>query len=162
MSGENGQSEAFAGVCVCSRAGAKCVEAGGSLGGERPALPVTPWTSRLCRLFQFDTSVPAAMDRMRALNRTCNLIIGVGAGSDASGGGGVRGAAPAVPFRAMQYGASVSFEMDDTNMRPVNDSWHPRMENVVYFVSGVARGKPQHQPWRSPGAGLARRVVMQV
>jgi len=36
-------------------------------------------------------------------------------------------------FRGIQYSASYARFFDDMNMQPLNQTWHPRMDNVVYY-----------------------------
>jgi isopenicillin-N N-acyltransferase like protein len=37
-------------------------------------------------------------------------------------------------FRGFQYSASVANVFDDKNMKPDNDTWHPKIEDVVYWA----------------------------
>jgi hypothetical protein len=36
-------------------------------------------------------------------------------------------------FRGFQYSHSVANVIDDLTLQPVNDTWHPKIENVVYW-----------------------------
>jgi len=71
-------------------------------------------------ILQWDNVLDDAINRMINTRRTCNLILGVGDGKSAQ-------------FRGMEYSYSVLYVMDDKNMRPYNDSWHPRIPNMVYW-----------------------------
>jgi len=69
---------------------------------------------------QFDYTLDDAIDRMINHRRTCNLILGVGDGKLGA-------------FRGMEYSYSVLDVFDDKNMRPNNDTWHPKIDDVVYW-----------------------------
>jgi hypothetical protein len=77
-----------------------------------------PFIYLLRDILQFDTSVDDAVERMRGTRRTCDLILGVG---------------DATTFRGMEYSYSTLDVFDDKNMRPRNDTWHPHIEDVVYW-----------------------------
>eukprot|EP01006_Ploeotia_vitrea_P021341 TRINITY_DN53706_c0_g1_i2.p1 TRINITY_DN53706_c0_g1~~TRINITY_DN53706_c0_g1_i2.p1 ORF type:complete len:391 (-),score=214.95 TRINITY_DN53706_c0_g1_i2:109-1281(-) len=79
-----------------------------------------PFTFLLRDVLQWDKTLDDAIDHISNANRTCDLILGVG---DAKPGGG---------FRGVQYSHSVANFFTDTNMKP-EASWHPRIENVVYY-----------------------------
>jgi isopenicillin-N N-acyltransferase-like protein len=36
-------------------------------------------------------------------------------------------------FRGFQYSYSILNVVDDDNLIPANDTWHPKIENVVYW-----------------------------
>jgi len=57
---------------------------------------------------------------MANAKRTCDLILGVGDGK-------------MTEFRGFQYSSSVLDVMDDLNMRPYNQTWHPRMTDAIYW-----------------------------
>ena len=84
---------------------------------------------------QFDASTAAALARVAAANRTCNLVVGVGDGNPG---------APA-PYRGVEYSASVAVVYDDTTLLPANDTWHPKIPNVVYNAMDWLC--PQVRPW---------------
>ena len=75
-------------------------------------------------VLQYDNSLDDAINRITNAKRTCDLLLGVGDGK-ANGGQGA--------FRGFQYSPSVANVMDDTNLMPLNDSWHPRIPEVVYW-----------------------------
>jgi len=79
-----------------------------------------PFTFLLRDILQFDTTVQDSIHRITTSKRTCDLILGVGDGK-------------ANIFRGFQYSSSVANVYDDTNLHPVNDTWHPKIENVVYW-----------------------------
>ena len=78
-----------------------------------------PWMYILRDILQFDDSVSAAKTRISNANRTCNLILGVGDGK----AGEVTG---------VQFSGYVSNFYSDSNLLPVNDTWHPQVKDVVY------------------------------
>ena len=82
-----------------------------------------PFTFLLRSILEFDTSVQAATARIKSANRTCDLVLAVGDG---------KAAAPD-SFRAFEYSASVAVNMTDSNMLPLNDTWHPRMKDIAYL-----------------------------
>jgi len=79
-----------------------------------------PFIFMLRDILQFDHTIDDALSRMADQTRTCDLILGVGDGNL----GYVRG---------VQYSYSVVNIMDDLNMRPVNQTWHFRIPEMVYF-----------------------------
>jgi hypothetical protein len=79
-----------------------------------------PFIFLLRDILQFDYTVDDAISRMASARRTCDLILGVGDGKLGY-------------FRGMEYSYSVLNVFDDTNMMPYNNTWHPRLENVVYW-----------------------------
>jgi len=79
-----------------------------------------PFTFILRDILEFDYTGDDALSRIANAERTCSLILGVGDGK--------------IPmFRSIQYSASVANFFDDMNMRPLNETWHPRMKNIVYY-----------------------------
>lgn len=79
-----------------------------------------PFVFLLRDILQFDKSLDDSINRIQYAARTCNLILGVGDGKL----GQVRG------FEYSHYNAYV---FDDKNMRPDNETWHPKIENTVYW-----------------------------
>ena len=83
-----------------------------------------PFVFLLRDILQFDTTYVAAVSRIENANRTCDLILGVGDGKD----GGA--------FRGFAYSGDHIETYDDKTLQPWNatgDTWHPRIENVVYW-----------------------------
>ena len=56
---------------------------------------------------------------MQDSNRTCNLIVGIGDGK-------------AEMVNGIQYSGYVANPYWDVNQLPVNDTWHPKIDNMVY------------------------------
>eukprot|EP00026_Physarum_polycephalum_P008362 Phypoly_transcript_08444.p1 GENE.Phypoly_transcript_08444~~Phypoly_transcript_08444.p1 ORF type:complete len:437 (+),score=72.28 Phypoly_transcript_08444:68-1378(+) len=79
-----------------------------------------PFTYLMRDIIQFDETVDDSINRITSAERTCDLILGVGDGKLGY-------------FRGFQYSHSVANVIDDLTLRPVNDTWHPQMENVVYW-----------------------------
>jgi isopenicillin-N N-acyltransferase-like protein len=79
-----------------------------------------PFNFVLRDILQFDNSVDNATYRLNNTHRTCDLILGAGSGEQSK-------------FRAYEYSYSVLNVEDDTNMQPYNETWHPRIENIVYY-----------------------------
>jgi len=79
-----------------------------------------PFTYLMRDILQFDLTVDNSIDRITSAHRTCDLILGVGDGKLGT-------------FRGFQYSHSVANVIDDVNLAPVNDTWHPQIENVVYW-----------------------------
>lgn len=79
-----------------------------------------PFIVLLRDILNFDTTLEAAQHRIATANRTCDLILGVGSGNEGN-------------FTGVEYSASVANFITDTNLQPVNDTWHPQIENVVYW-----------------------------
>lgn len=94
---------------------------GKRLGPEFPPEKVAgePWMFILRDVLQFATSLQEAEERITNANRTCNLIIGLGDGEL----GQVHGC---------EFSGYVANYYSDLDLLPVNDSWHPVIENVVY------------------------------
>lgn len=79
-----------------------------------------PFTYLMRDILQFDYTLDNSIDRITTAHRTCDLILGVGDGKLGT-------------FRGFQYSHSVANVIDDVNLAPVNSTWHPTMENVVYW-----------------------------
>eukprot|EP01100_Stratorugosa_tubuloviscum_P007887 TRINITY_DN3252_c0_g1_i1.p1 TRINITY_DN3252_c0_g1~~TRINITY_DN3252_c0_g1_i1.p1 ORF type:complete len:453 (+),score=217.01 TRINITY_DN3252_c0_g1_i1:97-1455(+) len=79
-----------------------------------------PFIFTLRDILQFDLSVEDSINRLINERRTCNLILGVGDGKSKS-------------FRGFQYSYSTLNVYDDVNQMPYNETWHPRIPNVVYW-----------------------------
>jgi len=78
-----------------------------------------PFIFILRDILQWDFSLDDAINRMANARRTCDLLLGVG---DRKLG----------EFRGMEYSYSTLNVFDDQNLMP-NTTWHPRMNNVVYW-----------------------------
>jgi len=79
-----------------------------------------PFIFLLRDILNLDYTVDDAINRMINSKRTCDLILGVGDGKIEE-------------FRGMEYSSSVLDVFDDDNMRPTNGTWHPLIEDVVYW-----------------------------
>ena len=79
-----------------------------------------PFTFLLRDILQFDKNQEESVNRIRNAHRTCNLILGVGSGSERL-------------FNSMAVSASAFILNADKNMTPIGD-WHPRYENVIYHA----------------------------
>eukprot|EP00180_Rhodochaete_pulchella_P001470 Plantae.Rhodophyta-Rhodochaete_pulchella.ctg22794.p1 GENE.Plantae.Rhodophyta-Rhodochaete_pulchella.ctg22794~~Plantae.Rhodophyta-Rhodochaete_pulchella.ctg22794.p1 ORF type:complete len:389 (-),score=55.28 Plantae.Rhodophyta-Rhodochaete_pulchella.ctg22794:52-1092(-) len=80
----------------------------------------TPFTFLLRDILQFDKSLDETIQHIKDATRTCDLILGTGDGNEKT-------------FRAFQYSHDVANVVSDTNLLPVNDTWHPQIPNVVYY-----------------------------
>jgi hypothetical protein len=78
-----------------------------------------PWMFILRDVLQFSTSLGEAETRIATANRTCNLIIGLGDGEE----GKVHGC---------EFSGYVANFYDDETLLPVNETWHPKIKDVVY------------------------------
>eukprot|EP00698_Gefionella_okellyi_P017176 TRINITY_DN4986_c0_g1_i1.p3 TRINITY_DN4986_c0_g1~~TRINITY_DN4986_c0_g1_i1.p3 ORF type:complete len:206 (-),score=55.57 TRINITY_DN4986_c0_g1_i1:38-655(-) len=79
-----------------------------------------PFTFLLRDILQFDHTYQDTINRITKAPRTCNLILGVGDGQSNN-------------FRGIQYGHSVANFFTWDNMLPRNDTWHPRIQDIVYY-----------------------------
>jgi len=87
--------------------------------GEESRIGV-PFIVLLRSILQFDNTLQDAINRMLNSRRTCDLIMGVGDGKSSQ-------------FRGFEYSYSTLKVFDDTNMEPYNQTWHPRIKNIVYW-----------------------------
>jgi len=78
-----------------------------------------PWMFIMRDVLQFESSLDGAKSRISNANRTCNLIIGLGDGKAGKSNG-------------CQFSGYVANFYDDTNLLPVNETWHVPVEDVVY------------------------------
>ena len=78
-----------------------------------------PWMYILRDVLQFEDTLQSAEKRIAEANRTCNLIIGLGDGKSNEVNG-------------LQFSGYVSVPYNDETLLPVNDTWHPKIEDVVY------------------------------
>ena len=81
-----------------------------------------PFTFVLRDILQFDQTLNQSITRLQKTKRTCNLLLGVGDGKLETDS-----------FRGFQYSHSVCNVFDDKNLQPANDTWHPKISNVVYW-----------------------------
>lgn len=81
-----------------------------------------PFTFLLRNILQFDDTLNASITRIKTAHRTCDLILGVGDGKP-----------EAETVRGFEYSASVANVVSDTDLIPVNSTWHFPMEGVVYW-----------------------------
>jgi len=89
-----------------------------SFGGESRI--GVPFIFLLRNVLMYDITVDDSINRMINARRTCDLMLGVGDGKMNE-------------FRGMQYSYSVLNVFDDKNLRPYNETWHPRIDNIVYW-----------------------------
>ena len=85
-----------------------------------------PFIFLLRDLLQFEGTLPDVEAALRKAHRTLDLILGFGV--PFKGGNATKVA----PFTGVQYAADQVRFYDDTNMLPVNASWHPEIKDVVY------------------------------
>jgi len=79
-----------------------------------------PFIYLLRDILQFDLTIDDAIARIADEKRTCDLILGVGDGKLGE-------------FRGFEYSSSTFKIFDDENMEPYNETWHPRIKNIVYY-----------------------------
>jgi len=79
-----------------------------------------PFTYILRDMLQFDKTYLDTINRVTNANRTCDLILGIGDGVNAQ-------------FRGIEYSYSTANFYTDTDMEPYNETWHPRMDSIVYY-----------------------------
>lgn len=115
-----------------------------------------PFTYLLRDMLQFDKTLDDSLSRMQSVRRTCNLILGVGDGK-------------AGTFRSIQYGHSVARVIDDVNLLPKNDTWHPPLDNVVYHGMdwlcppfSITLHKQLKEHWGSITAESAARYIVPI
>jgi isopenicillin-N N-acyltransferase-like protein len=96
-------------------------EQGKSLGLDFPPEKVQgqPWMFILRDVLQYSETLDEAKHLISNANRTCNLILGVGAGKEEH-------------VTGVEFSGYVANFYDDSNQLPVNDTWHPVIENAVY------------------------------
>lgn len=81
-----------------------------------------PFTFVLRDILQFESTLNGSIARLQKTKRTCNLLLGVGDGKLQTDS-----------FRGFQYSHSVCNVFSDKNLEPANDTWHPKISNVVYW-----------------------------
>ena len=78
-----------------------------------------PWMFILRDVLQYANSLEEAKATVANANRTCNLILGLGDGEEAK-------------VTGTEFSGYVANFYGDVDLLPVNDTWHPVVENVVY------------------------------
>lgn len=78
-----------------------------------------PWMSVVRNILQHTTTLDDAVKSVEDAERTCNLIVGVGDGK-------------AKMVKGIEYSGHVAVPYNDKNQLPVNGTWHPVVENMVY------------------------------
>ena len=91
-----------------------------SFGPERYLAAGYPFGFLIRDVLQFDASLQQATERITKAKRTCDLILGVGDGK-------------ANDFSGFQYSPHVATVIKPTNLLPVNATWHPPIDDVVYW-----------------------------
>merc|ERR1719231_546334 len=81
-----------------------------------------PWMYILRDVLQYSTSLETAKQRIAESNRTCNLVIGLGDGKLGS----------KESVNGVEFSGRVSNFYNDETLLPVNDTWHKKIEDVVY------------------------------
>jgi len=79
-----------------------------------------PFVFVLRDILQFDDTVENTTNRLNTTHRTCDLILGAGSG-------------PETEFRGYEYSYSTLKAFDWYDLEPYNQTWHPRIENIVYW-----------------------------
>jgi len=87
--------------------------------GEESRVGV-PFIFLLRDILAKDFTVDDATIRIATQRRTCDLILGVGDGK-------------LNRFKGYQYSYSTIRVVNDIDLIPVNDTWHPKIPNVVYW-----------------------------
>ena len=71
-------------------------------------------------VLQFDRTLEEATTRITSATRTCDLLLGVGDGKSHD-------------FSGFQYSPKAAVVVKPTSLKPVNASWHPPIDDVVYW-----------------------------
>jgi len=79
-----------------------------------------PFVFVLRDILQFDDFVENTTRRLNTTHRTCDLILGAGSGIETE-------------FRGYEYSYSTLNAYNWYDMEPYNETWHPRIENIVYW-----------------------------
>eukprot|EP00013_Stygamoeba_regulata_P030240 CAMPEP_0177645576 /NCGR_PEP_ID=MMETSP0447-20121125/9323_1 /TAXON_ID=0 /ORGANISM="Stygamoeba regulata, Strain BSH-02190019" /LENGTH=472 /DNA_ID=CAMNT_0019148069 /DNA_START=67 /DNA_END=1485 /DNA_ORIENTATION=- len=90
--------------------------------GKEGPIPIAgyPFIFLLRDILKFDETIDDAANRMINTKRTCDLILAVGDGKEGE-------------VRAFQYSPHVLNIQDDKNQMPYNETWHPRIDDIVYY-----------------------------
>ena len=93
-----------------------------------------PFNFLLRDILQYQTNLNDVESALKEATRTIDLILGFGYGGtmDDMNSKATLHANIDTPFIGVQYAANQIRVYDDTNMLPVNKTWHPKIENVVY------------------------------
>jgi len=78
-----------------------------------------PWMFILRDVLQYSDSLESGIQRITEANRTCNLIIGLGDGEENMVNG-------------IEFSGYVAVPYNDETLLPFNETWHPKIEDVVY------------------------------
>ena len=79
-----------------------------------------PFAFLLRNILEYDGDFEKANSRIAEASRTCNLILGVGD-------------AKTNQFNSIQYSESVANFITYDKLLPANDTWHPEIEDIVYY-----------------------------
>ena len=80
-----------------------------------------PWMFVVRDILQHTNSLDEGVQSVEDADRTCNLIVGVGDGKKG-----------AEMVKGIQYSGYVANPYWDVNQLPVNETWHPKIDNMVY------------------------------
>ena len=86
----------------------------------------TPFTFLLRDVMQFQKTLDAIKSFIESAKRTCYLILGFGDGKVDTTDRANK------PFNSLQYSTEVANFMDDETMLPQNETWHFKLDQMVY------------------------------
>jgi hypothetical protein len=78
-----------------------------------------PWMFVTRDMLQYSSGLEEAVSSIQKADRTCNLVIGVGDGKLGKSNG-------------IEYSGRVAQPYDDVTLLPVNETWHKKIDNIVY------------------------------
>ena len=81
----------------------------------------------------FDNDVLDATKRLENTHRTCDLLFGVGHWNSSMGNGMSQNDTNTTYFSGYQYSASVLNVYEWYDLEPYNETWHPRIKDIVYW-----------------------------
>ena len=87
-----------------------------------------PFIFVLRDILMFDNDVLEATKRLKNTHRTCDLLLGVGHWNASM----VNDDVNTTYFSGYQYSATVLNVYEWNNLEPYNETWHPRIEDIVY------------------------------
>lgn len=89
-----------------------------------------PWMFVVRDVLQHTSTLEEGVESVQNVNRTCNLVVGVGDGKVDSSPSADNFKTPKV--NGIEYSGRVAIPYDDVNQLPVNATWHPQLDSMVY------------------------------
>lgn len=91
-----------------------------------------PWMYVVRDILQHSSTLAEGLQGVEQSDRTCNLILGISDGKSSTTPESADAGSTTPAVYGIEYSGYVSNPYTDRNQLPVNETWHPKIENMVY------------------------------